>query len=261
MRAIEVLALAASGVGAGAMNALAGGGTILTFPALLLVGESAKVANATSTVALLPGAAASLAGYRDEVRTHRGWLGTLLAPSLAGGALGSLLMLATPERLFARLAPWLVLFATALFALQSLRRARRAPAAPEPAGAPAPPADGRRRLGAGVAQFAVAVYGGYFGAGIGILMLVVLDFLGLSDIHAMNGLKNFFGICINGVAAAIFVVSGAVDWPAALVVLAGAVAGGYGGARFGRWIGPRAARAAVVAIGLLVGGLLLWRGI
>ena len=112
-----------------------------------------------------------------------------------------------------------------------------------------------------MAQFGVALYGGYFGAGIGILMLVVLGYLGLTDIHAMNGLKNFFGICINAVAAAIFVAGGLVDWPAALVMLAGAVAGGWTGAHFGRWIGPQRARAAVVVIGTLVGALLLARGI
>ena len=255
MRLLDALALVASGAGAGAMNALAGGGTILTFPALLLLGESARVANATSTVALLPGAAASLAGYRREVSTHRHWLGTLVVPSLLGGAAGSLLLLATPEKIFARLAPWLVLFATALFAFQSWRAGRRAPgSAPAPGG-------GRRGAVAWVAQFGVALYGGYFGAGIGILMLVVLGYLGLTDIHAMNGLKNFFGICINAVAAAIFVAGGLVDWPAALVVLAGAVAGGWTGAHFGRWIGPQRARAAVVVIGTLVGALLLVRGI
>jgi uncharacterized membrane protein YfcA len=256
VRPLDALALVASGAGAGAMNALAGGGTILTFPALLLLGESARVANATSTVALLPGAAASLAGYRREVSTHRRWLGTLVVPSLLGGAAGSLLLLATPEKVFARLAPWLVLFATGLFAFQSWRAARR-PAGP----APAPGDGGRRGAIAWAAQFGVALYGGYFGAGIGILMLVVLGYLGLSDIHAMNGLKNFFGICINAVAAAIFVAGGLVDWPAALVVLAGAVAGGWTGAHFGRWIGPQRARAAVVVIGTLVGVLLLARGI
>ncbi len=250
----DALALAASGVGAGAMNALAGGGTILTFPALMLLGESARVANATSTVALLPGAAASLAGYRREVATHRRWLTTLLLPSLLGGTIGSLLLLATPEKLFARLAPWLVLFATALFALQSLRELGRptAPAAPDAQG---------RLLSSWLAQFAVAVYGGYFGAGIGILMLVVLGFLGLTDIHAMNGLKNFFGICINGVAAIIFLATGLVDLPAAGVLLVGAVIGGWAGAHFGRWIGARAARWAVVIIGTIVGTLLLTRGI
>lgn len=237
------------------MNALAGGGTILTFPTLLLLGESARVANATSTVALLPGAAASLAGYRREVATHRRWLSTLLLPSLLGGGLGSLLLLVTPERTFARLAPWLVLFATALFAFQSLRSARRGDRTP-----PEPGSDGRL-LHAWLAQFAVAVYGGYFGAGIGILMLVVLGHLGLSDIHAMNGLKNFFGICINSVAAAVFLFGGLVDFSAAGVLLVGAVAGGWFGARFGRWIGPRGARWAVVVIGTGVGVLLLVRGI
>jgi uncharacterized membrane protein YfcA len=108
-------------------------------------------------------------------------------------------------------------------------------------------------------QFCVAVYGGYFGAGIGILMLAVLGFLGLSDIHAMNGLKNFFGLSINGVAAAYFIARGAVDWPAALVMIGGAILGGYGGARFARHIGQDRARAAVVGIGLLVAALLAWQ--
>jgi uncharacterized membrane protein YfcA len=256
VRLLDALALAASGAGAGAMNALAGGGTILTFPALVLLGESAKVANATSTVALLPGAAASLAGYRREVATHREWLGTLFLPSLAGGALGSLALLATPEKLFARLAPWLIFFATALFAFQSLRTRRRGAAPRTPV-----TGDGHRRGVAWLAQFGVALYGGYFGAGIGILMLVVLGYLGLSNIHAMNGLKNFFGICINGVAAAIFIFGGAVDWRVAWIVLAGAVAGGWTGAHFGRWIGAQGARIAVVVIGTLVGVLLLVRGI
>lgn len=255
MRPLEALLLALSGAGAGAMNALAGGGTILTFPALLLAGHTARVANATSTVALLPGAAASLVGYRREVATHRHWLGSLLLPSLLGGTAGSILLLATPERIFARLAPWLVLFATGLFALQSWRSHRSAQRV-----AAAAPSDGRRAQ-AWLSQFAVAVYGGYFGAGIGILMLVVLGHLGLTDIHAMNGLKNFFGICINVVAAAIFVFGGLIAWPAAIVLLLGAVVGGYAGARFGRWIGPRRARAAVIVIGTLVGLLLLFRRI
>ena len=190
----------------------------------------------------------------SEVEPHRRWLRVLLLPSLLGGAAGSLLLLSTPEKLFARLAPWLVLFATALFAMQWLRGATVKSAAASGAGE-------RAGLVALLGQFAVAVYGGYFGAGIGILMLVVLASMGLDDIHAMNGLKNFFGICINAVAAVVFVAGGLVDWPAALVVLAGAVAGGWTGAHFGRWIGPQRARAAVVVIGTLVGVLLLARGI
>jgi uncharacterized protein len=242
---LELLAILASGAGAGAMNALAGGGTILTFPTLLLLGLPATVANATSTVALVPGAAASMAGYRSEVATHREWLGTLMLPSLIGGTAGSLLLLATPDRIFARLAPWLILFATALFLLQ-MRLSKRRPAA----GEDAPPPKPGRAAGAWLAQLGVAFYGGYFGAGIGILMLVILGALGLRDIHAMNGLKNFFGICINSVAALIFLIGGAVDLPVAGFMLAGAVAGGYAGARFGRSIGQARARGAVVIIGL-----------
>lgn len=229
-----------SAVAAGIMNALAGGGTILTFPALLLAGVPAIQANATSTVALVPGALSSLAGYRREVDTHREWLMRLLVPSLLGGAVGSVLLLLTPEQTFARLAPFLVLFATLLFMFQIVW-SRLAAAGP-----------GRARTswtGAAVAQFFVAIYGGYFGAGVGILMLVILGFLGLTDIHAMNGLKNFFGICINGVASAWFIFKGVVIWPLALLMMAGAIAGGWVGAGFARRIGKEKARIAVVVIG------------
>ncbi len=230
-----------SAVGAGIMNALAGGGTLLTFPALLLAGVPAIRANATSTVALVPGAAASLAGYRREVGSHARWLKTLLIPSLLGGAIGSVLLLMTPEKIFARLAPWLVLFATLLFFLQLLwARHRQEARAPEPTSWAL----------ASVAQFFAAIYGGYFGAGVGIVMLVILGGLGLTDIHAMNGLKNFFGICINTVAAAYFILRGAVDWPLALLMTGGAIIGGFVGANFARRIGKDKARVAVVAIGL-----------
>jgi len=242
-------ALVASAAGAGVMNSLAGGGTLLTFPVLILLGEPAICANATSTVALLPGAAASMAGYRREVRTHRAWLTKLALPSLLGGGLGSVLLLKTPEEVFARLAPYLILFATVLFLLQmvlakKLEEGHDAPRAPS------------RLAVAWIAQFGVALYGGYFGAGIGILMLVILGFLGLSDIHAMNGLKNFFGMCINGVAAAYFIAKGAVNWPYALVMLAGAIVGGYAGARFARRIGKDKARIAVVVIGFSIAAML-----
>ncbi|MGQ9589599.1 MAG: sulfite exporter TauE/SafE family protein [Planctomycetota bacterium] len=250
--------LVASAFAAGVLNALAGGGTILTYPALLFAGRSAIVANATSTVALWPGAAASLFGYRRDVGRHLGWLGTLLLPSLAGGALGAALLLFTPPRVFEGLAPFLVLFATALFLLQSLLAGRAGDSDPPDAG-PAAPAP-RRLLLSSLFQFAIATYGGYFGAGIGILMLAVLGFLGLRDIHAANGLKNFFGMCVNGVAAGYFIARGAVDWPAAAVMVAAAMAGGYAGARFAQRIGRAGARWAVVAIGLLVAAVLFARG-
>jgi hypothetical protein len=252
----EALLLALAAAGGGVMNAIAGGGTILTFPALLWLGESAIVANATSTVALLPGSAASFFGYRREVSAHRIWFRTLVLPSLLGGGAGGALLLLTPERVFARLAPLLVLFATVLFALQGVIARRRADARAidDPALVPA----GRWPLAA-TAQFLVGLYGGYFGAGIGILMLAIMGFLGLRDIHAMNGLKAFFGFAINAVAAAVFIARGAVDWPVVPVMIAGSIAGGYGGARLARLIGREWARRAVVGIGLLVTALLFWQ--
>lgn len=252
MTAGQIAVLLACSAGAGIMNAMAGGGTILTYPTLVFLGYPAITANATSTVALWPGAAASLFGYRREVTQYREWLKTLLLPSLFGGALGAILLLRTPSPTFERLAPFLILFATFLFMLQG--------AVSRWTGEPHSVAQRPARLAvAWLFQFGVGVYGGYFGAGIGILMLAVLGFLGLSDIHAANGIKNFFGMCINGVAALYFLARGAVDGPAALVMIAGAVLGGYAGARFARRLGQRRARVAVVIIGLLVAAVLLLR--
>jgi uncharacterized membrane protein YfcA len=271
-----MLAAAATG---GLMNSLAGGGTIVTFPTLVFLGEPAIIANATSTVALLPGAAASMFGYGKEVASHKSWLKTLLAPSLVGGAIGSVLLLRTPEKTFASLAPLLVLFATLLFILQGAlarRRSRRAaarnpdgPAASgvaaddQPGQAAEPAPDLRlsaKRWAVAVAfQLLISIYGGYFGAAMGILMLAVLGFLGLSNIFAMNGLKNFFGFCINGVAAAYFIARGAVIWPVALLMMAGSIAGGYGGARMAQRIGKDKARASVVVIGFAVTAILFWQ--
>ena len=252
MTPVQIAALVASSAAAGVMNAMAGGGTILTFPTLLWLGESAITANATSTVALWPGGAASMFGYRKEVAEHRGWLKTLFLPSLLGGALGAVLLIATPVQAFARLAPFLILFATILFMVQG--------AVARWTGTPHGSIRSRPRLLLALFfQFAVGVYGGYFGAGIGILMLAVLGFLGLSDIHAANGIKNFFSICINGVAAAYFIARGAVDWRAAAVMMVAGIAGGYAGARFARRIGRERARAAVVVIGFVIVAILLYQ--
>ena len=259
MTLLQGLLLLAAAFGAGVMNAMAGGGTILTFPSLIFLGLPAIAANATSTVALLPGAVASLFGYRREVRKHRAWLKTLFLPSLVGGAAGSVLLLRTPEKTFELLAPLLILFATVLFMVQGLLSRRTSSRAETTAAAEGPPPSTGRWAAAGLLQLGVAVYGGYFGAGIGILMLVLLGFLGLSNIHAANGLKNFFVFCINAVAAGYFIFKGAVVWPAALVIVLGATLGGYGGARFARRIGKEKARAAVVVIGLLVTAILVWQ--
>jgi uncharacterized membrane protein YfcA len=187
----------------------------------------------------------------------------IVPPSLAGGLVGALLLLRTPERVFEALVPWLILFATVLFAAQApllaaVRRLRRRPA-------DAPRLDGPR----GDAwpwvvgfEFLVAIYGGYFGAGIGIMTLAALGLVGFTDIHHMVSLRNFAALCINGVASVYFVAKGAVVWPDALVMIVGQVVGGYGGARIARRLGRTFMRRAVVVIGVAMAASLLiaqWR--
>jgi uncharacterized protein len=234
------LALVAA-FGAGAVNAIAGGGTLLTFPAIVALGVTPLVANATSTVALWPASLSSMWGYRGELAGARRWVIGFAAPSLGGGALGAWLLLHTAPAAFARIVPFLVLGATVLFLVQRpLMRRLNAPRAVTEGPTP----------GFLMAQFLVAVYGGYFGAGIGILMLAVLGFLGLTNIHRMNGLKNWGGMCINGVAVVMFAAGGIVHWPIALTMAAGGVLGGYAGARLAQRVGQERVRHAIVAIGL-----------
>jgi uncharacterized membrane protein YfcA len=230
---------------AGMINSIAGGGTLLTFPALIWVGLTEKIANATSTVALVPGAWSSMWGYRRELEDTPRHFFALLVPSLVGGLLGAVLLKRTPPTVFASLVPFLVLFATLLFMIQEpIQRRLRAGAAAHH------PAPNRWLIGASFYQFLVAVYGGYFGAGIGILMLAVLGLMGLSNIHQMNGLKNIFGSSINAVAAVYFIVAGLVNWPAAIIMTAGAIIGGYGAAGLARKLGQKFVRRAVIIIGL-----------
>ena len=236
------LALVAAAA-AGAVNAIAGGGTLLTFPAIVGLGVNPLVANATSSVALWPGSLGSMWGYRLELGGARRWVIGFTGPSLAGGALGAWLLLHTPPAAFDRLVPFLVLGATFLFLVQGPLLRRLRPSAPLTA-EPVP------RWSFLAAQFLVAVYGGYFGAGIGILMLAVLGFMGLSNIHQMNGLKNWGALCINAVAVAMFAAGGIVHWPIALTMAVGGMLGGYAGSHLARRVGQRAVRHAIVAIGL-----------
>jgi uncharacterized protein len=248
---------------AGAMNAIAGGGTLLTFPALVGLGIPPIVANATSTVALWPGAVSSMWGYRGELEGSQKWAIGFAAPSLLGGVIGAWLLLRTPPARFDALVPWLVLGATALFMMQPMvmRRIQRR-AASQREHAPSavvidPTAAGRfPSTGVLLGQFLVAVYGGYFGAGVGILMLAVLGFMGLGNIHRMNGLKNWGGLCMNAVAALTFAFSGLVRWPIALGMAVGSIGGGYVGSRLAQRTPQRYVRRAVVLIGL-GGGLWL----
>lgn len=241
------------------MNSVAGGGTLLTFPTLLWVGRDPVIANATSTVALWPGSLGAMFGFRRELAGSRRWMVLLAGPSLAGGLVGAVLLLRTPSEVFASLVPFLILFATLLFAAQEpIMRAlgKRNPAVEGPT---AQEPTRAWWAWAAVFQFLSSAYGGYFGAGNGIVMLAVLGLLGLTDIHQMNGLKNFFAVCINIVASAYFIISGAVYWPDAIVMTVGAVAGGYGGAGLARKLGRRAVRRAVVVIGIFITLSLLFR--
>ncbi|MCC7157280.1 MAG: sulfite exporter TauE/SafE family protein [Bryobacterales bacterium] len=243
------LSLAAAGTAfgaafaAGAINSVAGGGTLITFPTLVFLGLPSVVANATNTVAIWPGSLGGMWGYRRELKGSGNRLLALAGPSLLGGLLGAILLRYTPPVTFDRLVPYLILFATVLFMAQ--QPVQKLLGTPHPEHARSP----RWLAGAMLFQFGVALYGGYFGAGIGILMLAALAILGLTDIHQMNGWKNFFALCINGVAALYFVWAGMVNWPFTAVMAAGAIAGGVGGAGAARRIGRVAVRRIVIAIG------------
>lgn len=244
------------------MNSVAGGGTLVTFPTLVWLGIDPIQANVTSTVALWPGSLGAMVGFRRELGDRRRWMLLLGAPSVAGGLIGARLLLLTPSPLFGSIVPYLILFATILFAagepLMRRLRANNPPQASEEGSTTR--ARGRAWWAGAIAfQFFVAIYGGYFGAGIGILMLAALGLLGLTDIHQMNGLKNFFAVCINIVAAAYFIAAGRVEWPYALVMVVGAIAGGYGGAGLARRLGRQFVRRAVIVIGLAMAVSLLFR--
>ena len=242
---VSILVIAAAAFAAGVINSIAGGGTLLSFPALMWIGRPAVVANATNTVAIWPGSFAGVIGFRREIASLDRWLYLLTIPALAGGIAGAMLLLRTPEKIFAHLVPFLILGATLLVAVQE-QVAKRIPmfaAAHE-----------KRTPGsiafAFIFQFAVSVYGGYFGAGMGILMLAALGLIGLRDIHQMNGLKNLLAICINGVAAIYFAMSHAVVWRDAGIMAIFSVIGGYAGARLAKRLGRRFVRIFVIAIGL-----------
>lgn len=237
---------------AGMVNAVAGGGTLLSYPALIWAGRDPIMANASSTVALWPGSLASMFGYRRDLAGTRHWLMLFTLPSLIGGGIGAVLLLLTPSKLFAAIVPWLILGATAL-------RAANGPISQWIQHAPMHERSKAWWTGAIGFQFLVALYGGYFGAGIGIMMLAAFGLLGLTDIHQMNGLKSFFALCINGVAAAYFIVRGAVDWHDALIMGIGAIAGGWAGSSVAKKLGRRFTNIAVIVIGIAMGAYLLIR--
>jgi uncharacterized membrane protein YfcA len=251
----RICLLLSAGAVAGLMNAIAGGGTIVTFPALIFAGVSSIVANATSTVALLPGSLAGVVGYRRNLPAVWKWIKIFTPVSLLGGFLGSVLLTRTPESVFDRLVPFLILFATVLFSAQAFfvrifrLEARHASHA----------VSMQWLIGAMVFQFAVSIYGGYFGAGIGILMLASLGILGFEDIHEMNVVKGVLAFAINVVAAGYFIFSGLIDWPAAIVVAAGGIIGGYSGAHFAQKIKQETVRHLITLIGLLITAVMFYQ--
>jgi uncharacterized protein len=221
------------------MNSVAGGGSFLSFPALLFAGVPAISANATNNAAMWVGTIGSARGYREEVAEHRALLLPVICASVAGSLIGACLLLVTPQMLFERLIPWLLLFATLVFAASP--RLTRTTALP--------PRNAPWQI---VAQFAVAIYGGYFGAGMGILMLAVLAFSGLPSFNAQNAIKNVLAVSINGVALIPFILARIVDWRFALPMALIALLGGYLGARVFRRLPHQLARALVVAIGAVM---------
>jgi uncharacterized membrane protein YfcA len=228
------------------VNSIAGGGTLLTFPSLLTA-VLPVVANGTSTLATVTGSLSASWGYRQEMRGQGRRLVLLVPPSVVGGMVGSLLVTRLDPKYFDRLVPWLVLLAACLFLFQPiLTRLARSGSTPS--------SRASNVAGLVLFQFLIAVYGGYFAAGLGILILSGLGLMGLGDIHAMNGLKNFLIVCINGVSLAVFAIHGAIDWRFAGLMAPAAILGAYLSSRLAQRLDRRFIRWMVVGIGFVLAG-------
>ncbi len=251
MTLIQGCALFGAAVLAGALNSIAGGGSFISFPTLLFTGVPNIQANATNTVALWPASIAGAAAYRKDLDTkNRLQLWVFLAVSLVGGLFGALLLLNMSAKTFTFLIPFLLLVATLIFTFGGsiaarIRVARR--------GSSDTALEAQRRgpasltlIVSALIQFVTSIYGGFFGGGIGIIMLATLSILGMEDIHSMNALKNILATCINGVAVIAFIVAGKVFWPQALLMIVGGVLGSYASGYFVRQIDPKLVRRVVI---------------
>ncbi len=252
MSPTDAALIALAAFGAGVMNSIAGGGTFLTLPTLIFTGVPAKLANATSTVALLPGSFASALGYLPELKGQRLFF-PLVGVSLVGSLIGALLLLVSSDDTFEVLIPWLMLTATALFAggPTLTRRLRK--------GAAAMTVHDRLTPAAVIGQFVISVYGGYFGAGIGILMLAALALAGMEDLHAMNALKNGLATAINSIAVVTFLIAGIVLWQQAAVMIVASVAGGLAGVKLARRLPTQVTRAVITTIGVVLTGWFFYK--
>ncbi|GHO68954.1 UPF0721 transmembrane protein [Ktedonobacter sp. SOSP1-52] len=245
---LDIIVLFVSAVIGGTLNSVAGGGSFFCFPALLFTGLPPIQANATNTLALWPGSIASTSAYWQEIRRQRpAILIILLISSLVGGIIGALVLLGTPQNTFVQLLPFLLLLATVLFAASPYFTARLRARMVASSAITIP-----TLIGIAIAQFVIAVYGGFFGGGIGILMLATLALMGMDNIHEMNGVKTLLTVIINGAAAFLFIFKGAVLWPQALLMIVGTILGGYGGAYYARKIDPRYVRIFVIVVGVLL---------
>jgi uncharacterized membrane protein YfcA len=244
---LKPILLFLAGVIAGLINAIAGGGTLITFPALIFYGLPSVGANATNTVGVLPGIMSSLWGYRRELASQKRWVWRFTITSLAGGLIGAYLLLHTGENLFRQFVPYLILFATLLFTFSG-RISRWLQVEAQVV------EKSRHAVALAIAfQFCVAIYGGYFGAGIGIFMLAALAVLGLKDIHEMNALRISLGVMLNAVAAIYFIANGLIFWTEAILLAAGTITGGYAGPYLARAIGVTAVRVFVSVTGFVSG--------
>ncbi len=244
---ITFLLLVAAAFAAGAINSVAGGGSFLTFPSLVFSGVSPVVANASNTVALVPGTLASVFAYRQDVeRLGEKNLKLWLLVSLFGGAAGAGLLLVTSDKTFRQIAPWLLLFATVLFAFgNQVSLALRGKL------------HGNGSLMV-LLMFPIAVYGGYFGGGIGIMFLAALRLYGMTDIHGMNGIKTILGGTLNALAALIFIVNGQVAWKPTLVMIGASIGGGYVGPKVARKLKPEVIRGVVIVVGVVMTAYFFW---
>ena len=224
----------------GALNAVAGGGSFIAFPALLFTGVPPVPANATNTVALWTGLTFSGGAFRRHLKVQPRVLWSLVAVSLAGGVIGALLLLRTPGQIFLKVLPWLMLFAVMLF-IFGPRLTRKVRVVQEPTG--------KAILAASFFQLLVAIYGGYFGGGMGFVILAMLTAFGMADIHEMNAFKIVLSSATNGIAVVIFIVRHAVYWPQALIMILGAALGGYFGAHYSLRLPRAGVRWFVIAVG------------
>ncbi len=232
----------AAGALGGAINAVAGGGSFISFPALLFTGVAPVVANATNTLALWVGVTASGGAYRKRMSISRRVMVPLIATSVVGGLAGAVLLIKTPAQTFLRVLPWMLLGATLLFAFGKHLTGRISAGISRDS-------TNKAVTGASIFELIVAVYGGYFGGGVGIINLAMLAALGMTDIHEMNALKVVLGGVINGVAAVTFVVTGAIVWPQAMVMTVGAVGGGYLAAHYAQKLPQSWIRRFVIFVG------------